>query len=64
MNNVVFCDLIDLNKFLLYKFTTGIGHKFKNLDRPLPIQAYNRVQIMFTQHVRSTVHMTVTIVYI
>lgn len=60
MNNVVFCDLIDLNTFFSYKITTWIGHKFKNLDLPLPIQAYNTVQIMFTQHVKSTDQITIT----
>lgn len=37
--------LLDLNMFLLYKITTGNGHKFKNLDRPLAIQVYTTGQI-------------------
>ena len=47
-----------MNIFLLYKNTIGIGHKFKNLDLPLPIQAYDTVQIMFTQHVKTSTHVS------
>lgn len=38
----------DFNMSSLYKITNEIGHKFKNLDRPLPMQIYNTVQIMYT----------------
>lgn len=50
---------LDIIKYII---TTRIEPKLKNLDHPLPLQVYNTIQIhvMFTQHVGSTDHMTVT----
>lgn len=48
---------LDIIKYII---TTRIEPKLKNLDRPLPLQVYNTIQIMFSQHVKSTDHMTVT----
>ena len=31
------CTVFDLNIFLLQHKAIGIGHKFNNLDRPLPL---------------------------
>lgn len=52
--------IYDLDMIYKYIITTRIGPKFKNLDRPLPLQVYNTIQIMFSQHAKSTDHMTVT----
>ena len=32
----MYCFWFDLNIFLLQHIAIGIGHKFNNLDRPLP----------------------------
>lgn len=42
-------DHVDLNVFLLYKNTIRIGHKFHYLDRFLPVQRYNTIDVQTTQ---------------
>lgn len=44
-----FARVLDLKIFLLYKNTIRIGHKFHYLDRFLPIQRYNTIDVQTTQ---------------